>query len=557
MFKMPGDVEANLPEKDPPAESTLPSQLEAKNAAIWELYTIRTTEDAPAPGELQEFPQEDGEVAIEANEEVLVGNSPKPGDLEQSDMVVPDAENADTNNAPNNVGTMEAEDSSDDEELFVQQWGQVKEVDGIIDLTEETEAESDARALRVSQIRHEIDLANLEDPEPEVKVEDDDSSSQQDSDSEYLEDSDKDEADTDDRSVCRRRPAQKAKRNHTAQASRTTQGDDETANFETQDDLEDAIDKRQMLLIKKRMLERRKAKDGLSAAERKKLQALDRQVAELDTMISSCTKVKDEAPPPEVKFDEVEAPLSAGPEQEARTACEVPSAETAFERKRKTGGTHSDAGENAKKPRLLPVAENRPRRRLGAQKRAEILGMLQNRDTITGQEMESLPVLIGFEAATAAEQARQFRELASNDPSARGDRTMVIKARAALKGRVKVVGEKFLVKGMKTPLPAYQFAGVGWMIGRERSSEKPNGGILADSMGLGKTVQTLACIVGNPPSEEDKAAGLQTTLVVAPANAVGQWIEEVIKHCCDSIRVCHYKQADVLNQAIQQYSHIW
>jgi SNF2 family DNA or RNA helicase len=60
---------------------------------------------------------------------------------------------------------------------------------------------------------------------------------------------------------------------------------------------------------------------------------------------------------------------------------------------------------------------------------------------------------------------------------------------------------KWLIKGMKSKLYHHQLLGAQWMVQRELSSQPPHGGLLADSMGLGKTVQTLACMVGNPPGE--------------------------------------------------------
>ncbi len=65
--------------------------------------------------------------------------------------------------------------------------------------------------------------------------------------------------------------------------------------------------------------------------------------------------------------------------------------------------------------------------------------------------------------------------------------------------RYKAVNEKFLITGMQTALLPYQFAAVGWMVqreGRDRTS-LAGGGLLADTMGLGKTVQMLAC---SPPA---------------------------------------------------------
>jgi hypothetical protein len=77
---------------------------------------------------------------------------------------------------------------------------------------------------------------------------------------------------------------------------------------------------------------------------------------------------------------------------------------------------------------------------------------------------------------------------------------------------------KWLIKGMKSTLYHHQLLGAQWMIQRELSLQPPHGGMLADSMGLGKTVQTLACMVGNPPS-------------MLPAHFTSSWIyRKVLTH---------------------------
>ncbi|KAK3307445.1 P-loop containing nucleoside triphosphate hydrolase protein [Chaetomium strumarium] len=75
-------------------------------------------------------------------------------------------------------------------------------------------------------------------------------------------------------------------------------------------------------------------------------------------------------------------------------------------------------------------------------------------------------------------------------------------------------------------------------------------------MGLGKTIETLACIAGNPPSKEDLGEGMRTTLVVVPANAVAQWISEVWNQC-DGVTPSHYKRADPMTQCTRGYADIW
>ncbi|KAI9051714.1 hypothetical protein LZ554_004754 [Drepanopeziza brunnea f. sp. 'monogermtubi'] len=113
---------------------------------------------------------------------------------------------------------------------------------------------------------------------------------------------------------------------------------------------------------------------------------------------------------------------------------------------------------------------------------------------------------------------------------------------------------KWLIKGMKSPLYHHQLLGAQWMVQRELSSQPPHGGLLADSMGLGKTVQTLACMVGNPPGPEDIQRKVKTTLIVVPATVIEQWIDEIRLHVDKRIfpKVLHYKTSSKLDIDILQ-----
>jgi hypothetical protein len=55
-------------------------------------------------------------------------------------------------------------------------------------------------------------------------------------------------------------------------------------------------------------------------------------------------------------------------------------------------------------------------------------------------------------------------------------------------GAVKAVAGGWLVKGMKTSLKGYQVLGSAFMRKRENAAEEPLGGLMADQMGLGKTL---------------------------------------------------------------------
>lgn len=67
----------------------------------------------------------------------------------------------------------------------------------------------------------------------------------------------------------------------------------------------------------------------------------------------------------------------------------------------------------------------------------------------------------------------------------------------------------------------YQTDGVQWMIRNETMVDPPQnvrGGIIADEMGVGKTIQMLGVIFTNP---------VKRTLIVLPKSLVGQWAEAV------------------------------
>lgn len=51
-----------------------------------------------------------------------------------------------------------------------------------------------------------------------------------------------------------------------------------------------------------------------------------------------------------------------------------------------------------------------------------------------------------------------------------------------------------------------------------------------DINSLGKTVQTLACMVGNPPGPEDIKRKVKATLIVVPATVIDQWLDEIRVH---------------------------
>jgi SNF2 family DNA or RNA helicase len=101
------------------------------------------------------------------------------------------------------------------------------------------------------------------------------------------------------------------------------------------------------------------------------------------------------------------------------------------------------------------------------------------------------------------------------------------------RGAVKADGKgMWSVRNMKTSLKPYQVLGSAFMRRRENALEEPRGGLMADQMGLGKTLMMLANIVnGLPPKGEQP----RTTLLVASQNLLRQWAQEIQTHTADNL----------------------
>lgn len=89
---------------------------------------------------------------------------------------------------------------------------------------------------------------------------------------------------------------------------------------------------------------------------------------------------------------------------------------------------------------------------------------------------------------------------------------------------------EWAINGMTSTLRHHQMIAAGTMCIIERT-KKTSGGLLFDYMGYGKTVESLALIVGNPGNKSTTATGGITTLVVVPPAAMQQWYDEVKVHC--------------------------
>jgi SNF2 family DNA or RNA helicase len=111
-------------------------------------------------------------------------------------------------------------------------------------------------------------------------------------------------------------------------------------------------------------------------------------------------------------------------------------------------------------------------------------------------------------------------------------------------GSVKAAGGNWLVKGMSTSLKGYQVMGSAFMRRRENAMEQPRGGLMADQMGLGKTLMMLANIVnGQPPRGQQP----RTTLLVASPALLTQWGKEIDQHTKCGLGVMRYGSGNRLD----------
>lgn len=133
---------------------------------------------------------------------------------------------------------------------------------------------------------------------------------------------------------------------------------------------------------------------------------------------------------------------------------------------------------------------------------------------------------------TTKQSLRRLIEAAPNDKkqAAIQDSARMLHAiRQFPPGSIKYLGgDLWMVEGMKTPVKHHQVIQAGWMNEQETRKRGPKGGILADKMGLGKTMCTLTSMVhGKSPARSKES---RTNLVIVPKSLKDQWIIEARKH---------------------------
>jgi len=89
-------------------------------------------------------------------------------------------------------------------------------------------------------------------------------------------------------------------------------------------------------------------------------------------------------------------------------------------------------------------------------------------------------------------------------------------------------------EGLKLTMLPFQLEGLHWMRNQEKTDF--GGGILADEMGMGKTIQTIALLMAEPRHKPN--------LVVAPTVALIQWRNEIEKHTANALSVTVFHGAN-------------
>ncbi|KAK1725944.1 SNF2 super family protein [Colletotrichum acutatum] len=168
-------------------------------------------------------------------------------------------------------------------------------------------------------------------------------------------------------------------------------------------------------------------------------------------------------------------------------------------------------------------------------------------------KLPDAPVII---ATTRAEQLKQLRDAAPDyfEPDLLRDQArQLLQSTKGLGPRaVRAKNGLWNVKGMLSDMHNHQLVVGAWMRSRELNTvpKMPKGGILADSMGLGKTIETLSCIVRNQASEKLRDEGKGPTLVVVPSGqTITQWMDEVRTHCNRKFarHIIHFKEKDKMD----------
>jgi SNF2 family DNA or RNA helicase len=141
----------------------------------------------------------------------------------------------------------------------------------------------------------------------------------------------------------------------------------------------------------------------------------------------------------------------------------------------------------------------------------------------------------GWELLSELERKSVQDELGRPDAPADSELDSMDDGRESGKGAANATATRIPAPaGLVTQLLPFQEEGLAWMCAQEGAGSPVAGGILADEMGMGKTIQAIALIlqkVAANRSWRGEATGRGGTLVVAPVSAMTQWATEISSRC--------------------------
>ncbi|KAI0474921.1 SNF2 family N-terminal domain-containing protein [Xylariaceae sp. FL0804] len=181
-----------------------------------------------------------------------------------------------------------------------------------------------------------------------------------------------------------------------------------------------------------------------------------------------------------------------------------------------------------------------------------------NQNTLVSQKFQSI---FQFNYLGEVEESEGLSEQKrdQDDKALREAKTILSKNIELETLRTDTSNEMFLLKGMASRVHDYQLVATAFMWRLERARKGPHGGIIADDMGIGKTIQAITCMVLNPRPRmtgKNKYKVNGGTLIIVPSNDLAkQWKTELETHAkISSDDIFLYK--DIPLSGLKAYDYI-